>query len=191
MKLDNRTSGEFVTDMLREEIISGRIPDKTELSQEWIAERAGVSRMPIREALSCLESEGLVERLDNRRIIVLGFDRELRASRLDVLACLEIEAARRIWNDADARASLGQYLERHSLLTPSDEECFHAMVFERTGDRFLILLYRRMLKKFLAAVLNENSEADRHRRLAPIKNAFLSGAWEALFDAIRAYYAAV
>src|SRR5690349_24420671 len=49
---------------LQVEIITGRIPLGTRLRQEDLAERFGVSRTPIREALRQLQAIGLVEQLD-------------------------------------------------------------------------------------------------------------------------------
>ncbi len=52
-------SNSVVTE-LRAEIIAGAIPAGTRLKEEAIATRFGVSRVPIREALLQLESEGFV-----------------------------------------------------------------------------------------------------------------------------------
>ncbi|WP_284740078.1 GntR family transcriptional regulator [Amycolatopsis sp. RTGN1] len=49
-----------VVTVLRAEIIDGTIPAGTRLKEEAIATRFGVSRVPIREALLQLESEGFV-----------------------------------------------------------------------------------------------------------------------------------
>lgn len=46
---------------LRAEIIDGTIPAGTRLKEEAIASRFGVSRVPIREALLQLESEGFIQ----------------------------------------------------------------------------------------------------------------------------------
>ncbi len=46
--------------VLRAEIIDGTIPAGTRLKEEAIAARFGVSRVPIREALLQLESEGFI-----------------------------------------------------------------------------------------------------------------------------------
>ena len=46
---------------LRESIQSGALPPGSELRQERIAKKFGISRVPIREAMSRLQAEGLVE----------------------------------------------------------------------------------------------------------------------------------
>nr|MDT0659528.1 GntR family transcriptional regulator [Micromonospora sp. DSM 115978] len=49
-----------IADALRESIISGRIGQGERLREELLAEEFGVSRVPVREALSRLESEGFL-----------------------------------------------------------------------------------------------------------------------------------
>ena len=56
---------EDVTKVLRDAIITGTLKPGTELLQIDIAERLGVSRTPLREALRVLENDGLV-RVKNR-----------------------------------------------------------------------------------------------------------------------------
>lgn len=51
---------------LRAEILSGRIPAGTRLGEADLAEQLAVSRTPVREALSRLAAEGLVDLVPNR-----------------------------------------------------------------------------------------------------------------------------
>ena len=57
---------ESVTSALRNGILEGELPPGQRLLQEQLAERFGVSRIPLRDALRRLEVEGLV-RIDPRR----------------------------------------------------------------------------------------------------------------------------
>lgn len=50
-----------VTEQVRADIIFGRIPPGTRLTEKLVAERYEVSRVPVRECLRALEAEGLVE----------------------------------------------------------------------------------------------------------------------------------
>ena len=59
-ELGRARAPEQVTNQLREAIVSGYLQPGDRLMQEELAERLGVSRMPIREALRRLEAEGLV-----------------------------------------------------------------------------------------------------------------------------------
>lgn len=61
---------------LREEILHGRLPAGSGISQVNVAERFGVSRGPVREALRLLQREGLIEAEVNRRARVAPFSVE-------------------------------------------------------------------------------------------------------------------
>ena len=50
---------------LREEILNGTLAPGDRLSQEDIAERFGVSRQPVRDALRQLEGDGLITMVAN------------------------------------------------------------------------------------------------------------------------------
>jgi DNA-binding GntR family transcriptional regulator len=60
------TSAERALDELRELILVGALPSGSRLGEVELAERLGVSRTPVREALSRLAAEGLVEISPNR-----------------------------------------------------------------------------------------------------------------------------
>lgn len=69
-------SSRRIAETLREEILSGQIPPGTWLRQDDLAARLGTSRLPVREALRILETEGLAELLPHRggRVPVLDLD---------------------------------------------------------------------------------------------------------------------
>src|SRR5918998_1911085 len=55
---------------LREQILSGELPEGSVLSQVKLAERFGVNRTPLREALRMLQREGLIDAQYNRGVQV-------------------------------------------------------------------------------------------------------------------------
>jgi DNA-binding GntR family transcriptional regulator len=61
-----RAAAEQAAQSLRDEILSGAIPSGARLGEAELAGRLSVSRTPIREALSRLAAEGLVELQPNR-----------------------------------------------------------------------------------------------------------------------------
>ena len=65
-----QTTTDLIADALRDAIRQGRFPDGEELTQEEIALRYGVSRVPVREAMRRLEAEGLITFHANRGAIV-------------------------------------------------------------------------------------------------------------------------
>jgi DNA-binding GntR family transcriptional regulator len=60
------TSGERALEVLRELILSAQLAPGSRLGEVELAERLGVSRTPVREALTRLAAEGLVEIVANR-----------------------------------------------------------------------------------------------------------------------------
>jgi DNA-binding GntR family transcriptional regulator len=64
----------FVYDLLRDEILSLRMTPGSNIDEARLAERFGMSRTPIREALVRLAGEGLIETLPNRSTIVSPLD---------------------------------------------------------------------------------------------------------------------
>lgn len=57
---------QHIAGILREEILAGHLTPGTWLRQDEIAARLGTSRIPVREALRILESDGLTESFPNR-----------------------------------------------------------------------------------------------------------------------------
>ncbi len=87
------TSASNVTELLRERILSGDVPSGVRLQQIPLSEALGVSRTPLREALTQLAKEGLLIYEPNRGYAVRSFSTaeigaafEVRA-RLEALAC--------------------------------------------------------------------------------------------------------
>ena len=74
-------ASERVAAYLREAILSGDIPPGSKIRQEEVAEHLGASRLPVREALRMLETEGLTQFEVNKGARVPAFDR----TQLDVI----------------------------------------------------------------------------------------------------------
>ena len=79
---------------LREDILSGKLKDGQKLTEKSVCDTYGVSRTPVREALSRLETEGLVESIPNRGAFVRALsDQDIR-DQLYLRRLHEIQAAR-------------------------------------------------------------------------------------------------
>lgn len=70
MDLSDDTSPALAVNVLREAIITGVLRAGTSLKQDHIAEKLGVSKIPVREAMRELEGLGLVEAVRNRGFVV-------------------------------------------------------------------------------------------------------------------------
>ena len=64
----------LVYDLVRDEILDLVLPPGSPIDEVQLAERFGMSRTPIREALVRLAGEGLVETLPNRSTMVANID---------------------------------------------------------------------------------------------------------------------
>ena len=84
-----------VLERLRALILTGEYGPDERLIEEQLAERLGVSRTPVRQALTMLEAEGLVELAPNRGATVCSFSIEDVWDIYDLRAVLEGHAARR------------------------------------------------------------------------------------------------
>jgi DNA-binding GntR family transcriptional regulator len=92
---EGRPGPSVVFERLRRMIIEGEYGPNERLIEEQLAERLGVSRTPIRQALTMLEAEGLVEIAPNRGAMVCSFSVEDVWDIYDLRAVLEGHAARR------------------------------------------------------------------------------------------------
>lgn len=150
VEFEKRTGAELVSDALRTEILSGRIPSGVELNQTELAQRMGLSRMPVREAMIQLENECLLERLDNRHMRVIGLDEDGLSVRLGMLAPLEAQALSRLTQD-DA-AKLADCLDRRN------HKAFHDQVFSLCQERFIAQVYSRLFERMLGLLLQQGSQ---------------------------------
>lgn len=83
-----------IAEQLRERILSGELAGGVPLRQERIAEEFGVSRIPVREALSRLEAEGLVTREHHRGCVVSEVSLADLEESLEIRSALEVRALR-------------------------------------------------------------------------------------------------
>lgn len=138
---------EEVAELLRQRIYAHELAPGAWIDEQALADRFGISRTPMREALKVLASEGLV-RLEPRRGCYVA---ELSEQDLDdifpVMALLEgrvaFEAASRM-SEADlARlAELHDRLEQHAAANDADRffevnQAFHHALQEIAGNRWL------------------------------------------------------
>ncbi|MGB3635844.1 MAG: GntR family transcriptional regulator [Rubrobacteraceae bacterium] len=97
------TDSPGVFERLRRLILDGEYGPRERLIEEQLAERLGVSRTPIRQALTVLEAEGLVEIKPNKGAMVCSFGIDEVWDIYDLRAVLEGHAARRASERIDER----------------------------------------------------------------------------------------
>lgn len=85
-------SADTVTEALRDLILQGEFGIGVQLKQQALAERFGVSRIPVREALKRLQAEGLIEHRPHQGSIVAGQSVQELIETLDIRIVLETRA---------------------------------------------------------------------------------------------------
>ncbi|QYU68748.1 GntR family transcriptional regulator [Leptolyngbya sp. 15MV] len=126
---------------IREMIISGELAPGDQLGEEALAERCGVSRTPVRDALRRLEADMLVRRSESQRSFVADWSLDDIEDVFDLRAMLEGHAARRAAERMDD-TTLGELracnaaIGRAILLATPDVEAF----LERNREFHSIIL---------------------------------------------------
>lgn len=90
----SRKLGDTIYERLRAMIVAGELPAGTRLQEKPLADRLGVSRTPVREAIARLGSEGLVSRANGAAPTVSTVSVTEIMEILHVRRLLECEAAR-------------------------------------------------------------------------------------------------
>ncbi|MEU1984813.1 GntR family transcriptional regulator [Nocardia sp. NPDC019395] len=147
-----------VADALREDILAGRLSPGDRLREVDLAERFGVSRIPVREALSQLQSEGFVTLVRYRGATVSAPSGSAARELVQIRRGLEVLAAQLAARNRGGAAA--EELERvvelgrsadpthdHDEL-PSLTLRFHTLVAEASGNQQL----RGMLEQILERV---------------------------------------
>lgn len=101
VKKDTPTLRELTTRKLREAILDLRFKPGEHLVERTLCNETGVSRSCLREALRHLESEGLVERVGGRGLVVASVSPDEARQIYEVRAALEPEIGRLFAERAD------------------------------------------------------------------------------------------
>ncbi|KWA15198.1 GntR family transcriptional regulator [Burkholderia territorii] len=155
------STADAVAASLREMIINGELQAGERLVERDLAERFGISRIPMREAIQRLEREGLLDIFRNRGAVV----RMLSASDVqeiyDMRTLLEGDAiyrsVKRLDDETLARAELVHRLLGETNVSRRQGELnreFHALLYSCCGNE-------RQLK----AIAELRSQVERYERL--------------------------
>ncbi|GAB99162.1 putative GntR family transcriptional regulator [Gordonia namibiensis NBRC 108229] len=125
------------------------------IRQEWMAERLGVSRLPIREALRELTAQGLVAHRQNVGYTVVRLDQDEFDQIYLMRSALEREVLGRLPRfDAAAldemhviATRITEAADRGDIVTMRTEnQIFHFAMFERSGLHLVVAELRRLWK---------------------------------------------
>ncbi|HEY0569732.1 MAG TPA: GntR family transcriptional regulator [Xanthobacteraceae bacterium] len=141
---------------LRDMILTGELPGNTPLQERRLAEALEISRTPIREALSRLESEGMVIRQGGRFPVVRQWTVQQYIEVLNVRRVLEMEAAGLAAGRVPAADAARVQTAIHELmLAPkpnaaqhwSCDDMVHSLVSEGCGNGVLAELVRDLRRR--------------------------------------------
>jgi len=162
MRLSHRTSSLLIADVLREAILRGVLKGGQLLPQTEIAAQLGVSRIPVREAMSQLEGEGWITSRPHRGSLVS----ELTFAELQEICEIRIMLETTLLRLALPTLSAETMRVAEEILAGIDRESDVVAHWSAENWRFHALLYAaadrpRMLS--LSKTLHDN--ADRYLRM--------------------------
>lgn len=99
--VQNESLAEQAYNLIKKEIITGRLGDNEPLPEEKLAKELGISRTPLREALRKLAMEGLVVPQKGKPARVATFTREDSLEYMEIRSILEIDNIVKIISSID------------------------------------------------------------------------------------------
>lgn len=168
---------------IKQDILEGRIQPDSLLSERDLADRLGISRTPLRSAMSRLVNEQVVTRLGNGALIVRRVTAEQLLDIVQLRRILESEAAARA-----AEYGLTEELAalREPMVALAQGSDFDA--FWQLDEQFHLAVARAARLRLLPAILTEQRAIARRCTISRSDDRFADQAAEhlAVIDAIAA-----
>ena len=196
---DYKPLRDVIFDTLREAIIVGELKPGQRLMEVQVAEKMGVSRTPVREAIRKLELEGLVEMLPRKGAHVAELSGKDIMDVLEVRATLDGLAtslsATRITDDEkkELRHLLDQfinYVEKENLQGSIKKDVeFHDVIYRSSRNDKLIQIsnnLREQIQRFRIVYIKDySSSRELIREHTEIYEAIIAGNPETAMEAAR------
>lgn len=180
-----RSLPEVAYEKIRRAILAGSYESGQALRQEDLAHQLGISRLPVREALSRLEAEGLVVQRPRRGYIIASLDPDEIEDIFDIRAMLEERAGylatlKRTQQDVAEVEALAAAVDKVLIKTAADVDqfaelnhAFHARLFESSGRKQLcrtMIMLRNSVERYVrvsarVAVNLDRTKAEHHQIL--------------------------
>lgn len=166
---------DVVFNTLRQAILKGELEPGERLMEIQLADRLGVSRTPIREAIRKLELEGLVLMIPRKGAEVAKISEkslrdvlEIRRS-LDALAielCIERMSEEDIQSLTDAQEVFRQSVENSEPMTIAEnDEHFHDVIYNSTNNQRLVQMLNNLREQMYRYRLEYIKDADKRQIL--------------------------
>lgn len=159
-----RTVAEQAADALRRKIMSGELPEGSQLRQDALAAEFGISRIPVREALVQLEGEGLVRIVPHKGAVVS----ELSIDEISELFMLRGLLEPQLLKKSAPKLTPEDYAQLDAILAEYKQE-LHAQHPTRWGELNTrlhdVLMSRAQQPRTMAIVASLLQQTDRYTRL--------------------------
>lgn len=150
--IDSSDLTQRVTDRLKVAIVRGDLAGGARINQEDMAKQLGVSRSPVRAAISVLRGEGMVDRTPSGGMVVRELHmRDVRGA-YGVRATIELSAIRDLATDvsSEAVARISAEYKNHrdkyetysTLQLMEADRNFHTVLLEETGNPYYNMAMR-------------------------------------------------
>jgi DNA-binding GntR family transcriptional regulator len=143
-----------LVDSIKETLFLSHARGEGPLNEDLLADRFGVSRTPVREALKALEEEGIIIRRQKRGIVLRPFSRREVAELFDVRGVLEVFAFRLACRRTAGKdlAVLRDIARRYRAAVEGGDMAeadhfdlqFHSQLITIAGNRYLIRLVKTL-----------------------------------------------
>jgi len=187
-----------VLGQIRQAILSGALPAGSQLREAHIASEMGISRSPVREALSRLEEEGLVEKVPFKGAFVASVSPETVAEIGALRYLLEpyaVASAVSNLNEADWNGlrRIVDQLERAAGRDPVGEIekhlAFHRYFYEKCGNAMLLSIWRDWESKLRLFFIVDHDAFQNAQEVASTHEALIAVIQSGDKDAIREAFA--
>src|ERR1700730_18318579 len=129
-------------DSIKRHILEGKLDEDTRLTEEFLSNRLGISKSPVREALNSLQTEGLILIEPRRGARLRQFSVKEVKNLYDLRETLEVFAVSRAQVTPMLLAELAKSVERTRKFVKADDKTkhieedtrFHAAIASATGN---------------------------------------------------------
>ncbi|MHA6804133.1 GntR family transcriptional regulator [Salinifilum ghardaiensis] len=172
--VQRRSTAAIVAEQLRSAIMYGSLAPGSQLGEAELAQRLGVSRGPLREAMQRLVAEGLLHSEPHRGLFVMTLDaedvRDIYLGRFAVerAACEQIVRTRRetaVAELSEVHARMVSAAEQADPVAISDaDQEFHEALVRASGSARLQRMAATLLveKRMCLTALQDKYQADEH-----------------------------
>jgi len=159
--IDRQTLHQELVGRLRAMILDGTLKPGSKIREVALAEKFGVSRTPLREALRALTADGVVHLVANRGAIVATISEQEIKEILPIIGALEALAGEIICSDA-SDADIASFRKIHEAMIAEreagDEDAyqrhnrhFHETIMDLSRNTMLQSLHANMILRTRAA----------------------------------------